>query len=103
MSELHIMPEDAQARKELPLFSGCIKYFPDAILAVAKQSWVGNEQHNPGEPLHWAKDKSRDELDALMRHMIEGDWTAVAWRALANLQRQIEDGYYPEVMFDELD
>lgn len=103
MNELNIMPEDAQARKELPLYSGCIKYFPDALLAVAKQSWVGNQQHNPNQPLHWAKEKSADELDAMMRHLLEEDWTAVAWRALANLQRQIDAGYIPEVMFDEFD
>ena len=51
--------------------------------------------------MHWAKEKASDELDAMMRHLLEEDWTAVAWRALANLQRQSDAGYIPEVMFDE--
>ena len=37
------------------------------------------------------KIKSTDELDALMRHLLEGDWAAVAWRAMANLQRECDD------------
>ena len=32
-----------------------------------------------------------DELDALMRHLVDGDWTHVAWRAMANLQKRIEE------------
>ena len=39
--------------------------------------------------MHWDPEKSKDELDALMRHMIEGDWDKVAWRALANLERKL--------------
>jgi len=84
------LPKDAKARKQIPLYSGLIKYFPDALAAVAKLSYEGNEQHNPGAPLHWDRSKSGDELDALMRHLVEGDWTAVAWRALANLQKELE-------------
>ena len=84
------LPKDAKARKQIPLYSGLIKYFPDALAAVAKLSYEGNEQHNPGTPLHWDRSKSGDELDALMRHLVEGDWTAVAWRALANLQKELE-------------
>jgi hypothetical protein len=33
-------------------------------------------------------DKSADELDALIRHIIDEDWDAVAWRALANSERK---------------
>jgi hypothetical protein len=93
------LPTDAKARKALPLYSGCIRYFPDALLAVAELSLIANNQHNPGEPLHWAKEKSRDELDALMRHLVDVGTldtdtirhsAKVAWRALANLQREIE-------------
>ena len=32
-------------RKNIPLFSGVIKYFPDALIEVAKTSWMGNQQH----------------------------------------------------------
>ena len=45
-------------------------------------------QHNTPT---WNKNISKDELDALMRHMIEEDWAAVAWRAMANLQRKLEE------------
>lgn len=89
----------AQERKERPVYTGVIKYFPDALLEVALLSKVGNDQHNPGQPLHWAKEKSTDELDALLRHAMDAGTrdtdgmrhsAKVAWRALANLQREIE-------------
>lgn len=65
--------------------------------AVAQLSFIANEQHNPGEPVHWAKDKSKDHQDALMRHLIDSidtpvdtdgvlHLTKVAWRAMAALQ-----------------
>ena len=98
------LPTDAAKRKTFPLASGCLDYFPDALLAVAEVSKVGNDQHNPGEPLHWAKQKSRDEADALLRHLLDRGTldtdgirhsAKVAWRALALLQREIdrENGY----------
>jgi hypothetical protein len=90
---------NAQQRKQRPIVSGVLDYFPDALLEVAYTSFVGNEQHNPGEPLHWAKEKSTDEADALVRHLIQrGTWDTdgvrhsakAAWRALALLQREID-------------
>ena len=81
---------DPAERKRIPVYSGFVNYFPLAMAAVAKLSYDGNEQHNPGTPLHWDRSKSGDELDALMRHLIEGEWTHVAWRAMANLQKQLE-------------
>lgn len=90
---------DAQARKAQPIVRGCLDYFPDALLAVAELSRIGNEQHNPGQPLHWAKEKSTDEADALLRHLIDRGTldvdgvrhsAKIAWRALALLQREIE-------------
>lgn len=87
-----VLPEDAQARKDIPVYSGFITYFPDAIVAVSKLSLVGGLQHGQTrETLHWDRSKSTDHKDALMRHLIEEDWTAVAWRALAQLQKSIED------------
>lgn len=89
----------ATERKQRPVFSGVLAYFPDALMEVAHASWVGNEQHNPGQPLHWAKEKSTDEPDALIRHLLERGKVdsdgvrhsaKVAWRALAMLQREIE-------------
>lgn len=91
-AEADIFPEDAQARKDIPVYSGFITYFPDAIVAVSKLSLVGGLQHGQTrETLHWDRSKSTDHKDALMRHLIEEDWTAVAWRALAQLQKSIED------------
>lgn len=93
------LPSNAKARKAVPLFSGCLAYFPDALCAVAELSRIGNDQHNPGQPLHWDRTKSTDELDALARHLLdvgEEDTdsvlhdTKVAWRALANLQKRLE-------------
>ena len=93
------LPTDAQERKETPIFSGVLRYFPDALAEVARVSKKGNDQHNPGQPLHWAKEKSTDEADALTRHLLQtGTFDSdgmrhsakVAWRALALLQREIE-------------
>jgi hypothetical protein len=89
----------AVQRKERPLCTGVLDYFPDALMEVAHCSWVGNNQHNPGQPLHWAKEKSTDEPDALLRHLkdrgtLDSDGVRhsakVAWRSLALLQREIE-------------
>ena len=89
----------AQERKDTPIFSGVLNYFPDAIREVAICSRIGNEQHNAGKPLHWDRSKSGDELDALTRHLMEAGTmdtdgvrhsAKVCWRALANLQKEIE-------------
>lgn len=89
----------AQWRKERPVFRGVLQYFPDAIMEVAHVSWVGNEQHNPGTEMHWDRSKSKDEADACVRHLMESGTldsdglrhsAKAAWRALANLQKEIE-------------
>ena len=86
-------------RKETPIFTGVLNYFPDAIREVARCSYVGQQQHNPDKPLAWDRSKSGDELDALSRHLLEAGTidtdgirhsTKVAWRALANLQKELE-------------
>ena len=94
------LPTDAKERKKIPLWSGLMQYFPDALSAVANLSYVGNEQHNPGQPLHWAREKSADQEDTMLRHLTEKGTidtdgirhsTKVAWRALAMLQLEIEN------------
>ena len=94
-----MLPTDAKERKAIPIYSGFIKYFPLAMAAVAELSRIGNEQHNPGTPLHWDRSKSGDELDALARHLSEAGTldsdgarhsTKLAWRAMANLQKELE-------------
>ena len=98
------LPTDAATRKGVPVYSGFIKYFPLAIAAVAELSRIGNDQHNPGKPLHWDRSKSGDETDALMRHILDmaeqGEMavdaddvlhaTKTAWRSMANLQKLLE-------------
>ena len=90
----------AADRKATPVFSGVLKYFPNALKEVAKCSKAGNDQHHPDKPLHWDMDKSKDEYDALTRHLIDHTinpidddgvlhLTKVAWRALAGLERHL--------------
>ena len=66
-----IMEKDKNKRKEIPLYKGLIKYFPDALCEVARVSYIGSKQHHPDEDIHWDRDKSSDDLDALMRHLME--------------------------------
>tara|TARA_R110002012_G_scaffold1863_8_gene8985 strand:+ start:1978 stop:2388 length:411 start_codon:yes stop_codon:yes gene_type:complete len=92
--------QEAEDRKKTPVFSGVLDYFPDAIKEVSRVSLAGNDQHHPGKPLHWDRNKSTDELDALARHLIDAGTydtdgirhsAKVAWRALANLQKELEN------------
>ena len=83
---------EAQERKDTPVFTGVLKYFPNA----------GNDQHHPDKPLHWDMSKSTDETDALSRHLIDHSIDPVdtdgmlhlgkvAWRALAALERYLQN------------
>ncbi len=92
-------PTSAADRKRHPVGTGVLDYFPLALMAIANCSWVGNEQHNPGEPLHWARGKSTDQADCLIRHFMERGTVdsdgvrhsaKMAWRALALLQEELE-------------
>ena len=96
---MSMLPQTSSPRKALPITEGVLDYFPDAIAYVAFVSKVGNDKHNPGEPLHWAREKSTDHANAMGRHLIErGTYDAdgllndgtLAWRALANLQLRLE-------------
>ena len=93
------LPASAELRKAVPIASGFLDYFPDAVAAVAKLSYIGNEQHNPGKHLFWDRSKSKDEGDAMMRHFLmrgtlDSDGVPhsvkVAWRAMAHLQKEVE-------------
>lgn len=94
------LPTDAAERKAAPVATGVVDYFPDALAEIARVSFVGNEQHNPGTRLHWDRAKSTDESDALMRHFLERGTVdtdgmrhsaKMAWRALALLQKELEN------------
>lgn len=86
-----------QQRKSMPVYSGVLKYFPNALKYVSKVSLAGNNQHHPDKPLHWDKSKSKDHLDAAIRHIIDHSinpydddgmlhLAKAAWRILAALQ-----------------
>ena len=92
----------AQKRKATPIYSGCISYFPLALAEIAKCSQVGNDQHNPDTILHWDRAKSGDELDAMMRHLLDHASGEIfdddgvrhivksGWRILAFIQKEME-------------
>ena len=93
--------ETNEERKDTPVFSGVLAYFPDALKEVAKCSLAGNNQHHAEKPLHWDRSKSGNEYDSLTRHLIDSnnedydtDGTLhkakIAWRALAGLQKHLE-------------
>jgi hypothetical protein len=94
-----LLPAEADERKKLPMAGGLMDYFTAALVEVSKVSYKGNEQHNPGQPLHWARGKSNDQSDTLIRHFIErGSFDTdgirhsakMCWRALAILQLELE-------------
>lgn len=94
------LPTNSDDRKRYPIATGVIDYFPDALAAVAECSLVATQQHHPDEPLHWDRAKSPDEANTLIRHFVERGKidtdgvrhsAKVAWRALALLQKEIED------------
>jgi len=95
-----VLPTDAADRKKVPVGTGVLDYFPAALAEVAKVSYKGNEQHNPGQPLHWARHKSIDQSDTIIRHFLERGTidpldgmrhsAKLAWRALALLQLELE-------------
>lgn len=98
MSDL--FPHDSKARKAIPIVSGLLDYFPSALAEVAKVSKVGNDKHNPGQPLHHARGKSMDHADSAVRHIMERGaldpdsglsvLAHAAWRVLALLQEELE-------------
>ena len=102
-----MLPTDSKVRKGIPLYRGFVKIFPDAMAAVAQLTALSTEKHNPGGEIGWVKEKSTDELDAHLRHMIDDvqspdpvardddgalHATKMAWRTMANLQRMADSG-----------
>lgn len=95
------LPTDANERKGIPICTGVLDYFPLALVEIAKISKAGNDQHNPGQPLHWARGKSMDQADTMIRHIMERGGidpldgkrhsAKLAWRALALLQIEMEE------------
>lgn len=96
------LPSDRDARNALPVWDGCLMYFPDAWAEIAKVSVAGNKQHALGGKLRWERGVSTDHENKVMRHMLDHaagqvmdtDGTfhlaKAAWRVLAALQLAIE-------------
>lgn len=96
------LPTDYDERKKWQLWTFLTQYFPDAFLAVVDVAIKGNDQHNPGEPLHWAREKSKDQLNTAVRHLwdhtagksldTDGSYhlAKAIWRLSAELQLVIE-------------
>ena len=97
-----IKDDKALERKRMPVYSGVLSYFPDALKEVSKSSLQGQKQHNHGTKLYWDKNKSTDNEDAMVRHLIDHSidpldddgvlhLAKVAWRALAALQIYLDN------------
>jgi hypothetical protein len=86
-------------RKAQPILTGLIDYFPNACLYVSEVSLKANEQHNAGQPMYWAKEKSIGDGNEVLRHLIgrgkvdDDDLLhtgKVLWRAAELLERELE-------------
>jgi len=96
------LPVDYAARKRLQVWTFLMEYFPDAFLAVVEVAVAGNDQHNAGQKLHWAREKSTDQMNTAFRHMFDygtglqkdsdGCYhlAKAVWRLSAQLQLDIE-------------
>lgn len=59
---------DHAARKATRLVRGFLGYFLASVAGCARHAERGNAQHNKGEPLHWARGKSMDHDECILRH-----------------------------------
>lgn len=95
--------ERPSERKARPVWTGVMMYFPLVWAEVAKVSVLGNKQHVPGQPLHWERGLSADQMDAALRHMLDhgrGELHDVdgalhlakaVWRLCAELELTLEN------------
>lgn len=100
------LPDETEVREQYPLYDGLFAYFPAALCEVSRWSRVGNIKHNgPDAPLGWAREKSTDHENKILRHLLDADQevgdgfieaVALAWRALALCQTLLEKRGWPE-------
>jgi len=98
----YFIPQDSDERKTAPMFRGLLGYFPAALFEVARHSLTSDQKHTPGNVKgpHWARWKSPDHADCIVRHLIDAGNTStpdrlehlrsLAWRSLALLQEECE-------------
>lgn len=101
-----VLPEGSEERKDIPITTGVLDYFPNALAVLARVAKKGNDKHNPGQPLHWSRAKSQDHADCIGRHLIdrgridptsgESHTAMLAWRAMAMLQLEEEANGAPQ-------
>jgi hypothetical protein len=93
------LPEEDELRAEFPIADGLLDYFPNALAEIARHSKLAGDKHHPGEDLHWERSKSTDHRNKIGKHLIDAGKkdkygnrhsTALAWRALALLQEELE-------------
>lgn len=99
------LPDADELRGDFPMADGLLDYFPAALAEISRVSKIGNDQHNPGQSMHWARDKSTDHANKIMRHLVDRGkkdgrgvrhTARLAWRALAMLQTELEmEAGYP--------
>lgn len=94
-----VLPTEDAERAKYPMAEGCLDYFPNALAEVSRISYEGNLKHNPGQPMHWSRNKSTDHRNKIIRHTVDSipeteeaieHAAQAAWRALAHLQEKIE-------------
>lgn len=94
-----VLPTDPAERKESPIATGVLDYFPLALAEIARISKAGNDQHNLGQELHWERGKSQDHPDCIVRHLMDRGLRDIdgqrhsgkgAWRYLALLEEELE-------------
>ena len=95
---MNVLPEADDERGEILLATCLLDYFPNACAAVALHSAKSNDKHSPGQPPHWARDKSTDHRNKIARHLIDAGGfdkdgnrhsVALAWRGLALLEDEL--------------
>lgn len=115
--QVSLFGDDDKVRKMLVVFDYICHYCPKAMREITKVAVANNVRYNPGRApndINWARDKSKDQLGSLFRHMLERRvdgkifepidpeiakvvgfdevyvMAEAAWRALAQLELDIE-------------
>lgn len=104
MTEQRVLPDEAEVRQQYPLWDGLFAYFPAALCEVSRWSKVGGAKWNE-DKLRWVREASTDHENKILRHLLDYDQedengfieaVALAWRALALCQTELEKRGWPE-------
>lgn len=104
MTDERVLPDDSTIREQYPLWDGLFAYFPAALCEVARWSKVGGAKWNE-DKLRWVREASTDHENKILRHLLDYDQedengfieaVALAWRALALCQTELEKRGWPE-------